>query len=341
MISAAFINGSYDYLRTTEINEFNKDIDISFQEACNQLNSFMALHAQYTTESDIMGDMPEEYKVVLEAEKRNLVSKVGETVIAIYNKFIELLEGFMDKLRSISFAKKSDIGKMEVLVKQHPDLKDKIICSFQKGELELNDIKTLKELDDAFEDILKLSKKANIKPGSMRDKWEKTKDKIDKIDKSKAVKIASATTGVITASVAVATFSQRVLSSKKNMNEDKQKMGQMKEKFLATIKELENDPDIPVDEKTGKCQTLLTAWRYVSSKHAAARNEELSHIEKLENSIAKFVDNFTNTNRFQKDVNYASQKVRNDQYDELQKKVREASEIARAQQLARDSVKNK
>lgn len=355
MISIDFVNGTQRrYMESAEdsvFSSFKNEIDDLYESTVSMIESYALTYEKYMIESEIMGELSEQDPNIITEGASDILTKIGETVISICKKFVDFIEGILDKLKSFSFSKKSDIAKMEVLVKKHPELKEKIIASFSKGELELSDIKTLKELDKAFEDIVNLSKKSDVKPGSLKDKWNKAMDKIDSIDKSKAVKVAAATTTVITAGVAITTLSTKILEAKKKNIDCRSAMSEYKEKLYSTIKDIQNDPNIPVDDKTGKAQTLLAAYRTLAQKHSAAANQDLRIIDRLENAIAKFADSLTDKfdanahKQFQNDVTQTVKNVKDkttkaaaDKLDDLRKSEEVKQKV---QQAYREASKGK
>lgn len=293
MISLEYVNGSIS-LETEEVCRPFESFMESYKNDINKMFAdFGILEERVTLESAIMGSVPESTMIVYESEKKNIFTKIGEMVVAIYKKFIEFIDSMIDKIKTYSFQKKSDLQKLEVLLKNHPDLKNEAIAAFNKGALDLQDVRSLKELDEAFDEIIKLSKKKDIDPKSLRGKWEKAKEKFEKDEKSwKIVKIAAATTAVISAAVAVKTLPAVLAKHKNNLEKDKQDSKAREAKVLETLKQNHED-DI---NDMGKQRLILEINRELHEKHTLVRKENLSVIEKLANGITKLIDKFDKDN---------------------------------------------
>ena len=105
-----------------------------------------------------MGYAPESMMVVYEAGKKNIFTKIGEMVIALYKKFVETIDNIIDKIKTNIFNKKSDLQKLDILMKKHPELKKEEEKTLQEalkdGIFDLRDIESLKKLDESFDEIL-------------------------------------------------------------------------------------------------------------------------------------------------------------------------------------------
>ncbi len=288
MINIDYINGAV----SLETDIINRSID-SFNESCkNDIDSMFAdfsiLEEKVMLESEIMGIIPEKMSIVYESEKKNIFTRVGEMIIAIYNKFVEVIDNIIDKIKTYTFKKKSDLQKLDILLKKHPDLKNEAIAAFNEGALDLSDVRSLKELDSTFDEILKLARKQDIDPKSLKGKWEKAKEKFDK-DSSKwgVVKVAGAVTTVLTAATVVKTFTDKCVTATNHAQKEKQSMREKKAEILERLKS-----EGAVTNDMGKWQTVLQIWRELNGKHLAVRNAEYSVLTRISNGIASFIDRF-------------------------------------------------
>jgi hypothetical protein len=286
MINIDYVNGSID-LETTNIFKPYE----SFMESCkNDINKMFAgfdmLSERVALESAIMDTIPESMVVVYESEKKNVFAKIGEMIVAIYNKFVEVIDKIIDVIKNHSFKKKSDLQKLDILLKKHPDLKDEVIVAFNDGALNLSDARNLKDLDSTFEEILKLAKKKDIDPKSLKGKWEKAKEKIGKVA-STTVKVAGGAATVITAVKALKTFNSDCARATNIAHDEKQKRAEQKAEILARLKD-----EGTIDDNTGIWRTMLEIWREMNNMHAKTHKDNLTFISKISNGISSFLDKF-------------------------------------------------
>lgn len=332
MINIDYVNGSI-CLETENIFRPYE----SFLESCeNDINKMFAdfemLEEKVTLESAIMGSVPESMMMVYESEKKGIFTRIGEMVVTLYNKFIEVIDKIIDTVKSYSFKKKSDLQKLDILLKKHPELKDEAIAAFNKGALDLSDVRSLKELDSTFDEILKMAKKKDIDPKSLRGKWEKAKEKFEKDEKAwGVVKVAAATTAVIGAAVALKTLPAKFAQANNDLQEEKQKMNEKKANILAELKAAGE-----VTDDTGRWQTMLLIWRELHGKHTTVRKNNLSVIERLSNGVAHFLDKFDNGagKRLQDDLKETKNKMDNAAKKAQEDAIQKVKDEAKARKAA-------
>ena len=295
MINIEYLNGSSTLEADLIYKPFESFMESSKTDINNLCSNFNMLQERVMLESSIMGSIPENMQMVYESEKKNFFERVGEMVVAIYKKFVEFIDKIIDKIKTYSFSKKSDLQKLETLLKHHPDLKDEAIVAFQEGALDFSDVRSLKELDSTFDEILKMARKKDIDPKTLRGKWEKAKEKFEKIDQSTVVKVAKATSVVIGAAVAIKTLPAVLANHKNRCDKDKQEARERQANVLDTLKHIQNeDGENVVTEDTGIGTLIVQMNRELNGYHGAVQGKNLSTVSKFVNAIAKFVDKFDN-----------------------------------------------
>lgn len=290
MINEEYVNDSV----CTEM-DFIKDYN-AFMESCdieidNMFADFNMLHEKVMLESEIMGTVPEDMMMVYEDGKKNIFTVIGETVIKIYNKIVELIDTAIDKIKSISFKKKTDIQKIQVYMKKNPSLANEAFDAFKSGALEVGDAKNLKEIDDAFDEILKLAKQQDVKPGTLKDKWEKAKKKFENADKSAIAKTVGVAGSVITLALAVKTFNSKCADATDNYNSHKAKVRKEKAEIYDRLKDAK-----VIKDDTGKWRTLLQIWREKNGLYNALNGKNLSLIDKMANGFTTILDRLDKNN---------------------------------------------
>ena len=292
MINIDYVNGSI-CLETENIFRPYE----AFMESCKtDINMMFAdfdiMEEKIALESEIMGSAPESIMMVYESEKKNIFTKIGEMIITLCQKFVEMIESVIEKFKSLAFGKKSDLQKLGILLKKYPELQGEVIGAFKKGALELSDVKSLKEIDSAFDEVLKMAKKKDVDPNTLRGKWEKAKEKFEKDEKSwGVVKVAAATTSVITAIVALKTLPSKIAESSDKLKESKKKRMEQKAAALEAIEKAKADiagPD--VNTNTGAWRLLLDIQRYRDGKYAELIKREGANMSTMFNWVASFLD---------------------------------------------------
>ena len=163
----------------------------------------------------------------------------------------------IDKVSGMSLAGKSEIIKAEKLIKRHPEFKDQIMEALQNGDIDLNDIKNVQELDEAATRIVQLGSEMKYDPNNKLDTmWAKAKAKYHKFKNTKnktkdflavagsAVTVAS---GALTLATTITLFKTRTEKEKLEL----QKLKDSNNEKNALIKKL-LDAMERVESKTDK-----------------------------------------------------------------------------------------
>jgi len=345
MISLGYVNDTYSFNMDLLCRPFE-----SYLEACmNDVNSALAEYNMEIARSNIFYDVfgeaaPEKDKKpspAMEQKKKNVFERIGETVIKLFKKFSEMIDKIISHFKEGSFARKSNIQKLELLLKEHPELKKEALGAFNEGALNMSDFKSLKELDAAFDEIVKMSKKEDVDPNSLKGKWEAAKKKIANSNNSWIISGAKAATIAIGAAVAIKTFGPSIAKAHNEFQKNKAEMADRNADFLKTLK----DENV-INNDTGIATTLLAIHKERMGYHAAVAKNTGTAIDKLEFAIASFIDKHTSKKskdayNARIDATIASHKKRKDNKEnsELEKKVRETEAVTKAQEETKYNVR--
>lgn len=301
MITMKYINGEYTLETDLVCAPFEAYFESCLDDFHTKYANFALISDKYLLEKSIMESVSNDSEIMYESEKKSFLETIGETLINLYNRFMEFIDNIIDNIKTYVFNKKTDLQKLDILLKKHPELKDEAVMAFKDGTFTLDDVKSLKELDVTFEEILKIAKKSNIDPDSLKGKWEKVKLKFEK-NREKIETTAKFTTCVISAAVALKTYTSRCSDAKLRSLESKTRMREYKQEAYRIL----SDESV-IDNNTGLGTTLLSIYRELMGKHAAARKENLQFIDILGNSIASFVDRLASdnmTSQLHRDLQY-------------------------------------
>lgn len=329
MISYAFVNGTSEDLLATSpyvsLQEFMVESEISIHES---ISEFMDKMTEYVEESAINGEENEEKRLLLEAEGDNIFAKIGEKVIELGKRVVEFIKSCIDKITNLSFKSKKDIDKLELLCKEYPNLKDEIICSFNKGELDVSSARSLRELEATYEELCKMSKNASVTPGSMQDKWNKAVEKFEKAEKSPILTVGKAIASGISVYFAIRTFRGESLKVKNNEQEYLKKASEMNDMMSRTINDLKNTQTPEgknyISDNMSKLEVTYRAQKYLAGEYTAAAGKSAKVIDKISNAIVSAVSKLSNENVVKDyhknlDTNIEIQKKREDEAKERRK----------------------
>jgi hypothetical protein len=277
------VNGSIDLETAHIFNEYNTFSNACDKEINSMFTEFEMLHEKVTLESEIMGTVPESMMMVYEDGKKNIFTTIGEMIIKLYNSIKNAIDGVVDWVKNITFKNKTDVQKAQMLMKKFPDLKDEIWGSFKSGALDLSDLKNMREMEDAFDDILKMYKK-NADPKSIAAKIEKAKKKFEN-----AADAAHKSTTIINAAKAIVLFVPACAGAIHEMKKYKDERKKSMEENIKLFKDQTKSGDVPEDAQHG-ARLMLQFRRYIDGKYSAMMKDTTNVFAKLSNRLADFVD---------------------------------------------------
>ena len=156
MISTAFVNCDAETV-------YSSDSGYMIVKECNEITESVmkAIHdyeshlEEYKFESSMTGIEDEDELLTLEAEGDNVFKKIGNGVMNLIKKLIDMIQGFIDKLRNRGFANKSDMDKIEVMCKKHPELKEQVIA--HASDFDFSQIRNIADMEENYNKIMKMS----------------------------------------------------------------------------------------------------------------------------------------------------------------------------------------
>lgn len=232
MISIAYVNGTSEPILSTDIffKSIN-EIESIYESVVSSYNEYDESLNKFAFESSVNGFEDLELLEVLEKEGDGIITKIGNAIINIFKSFINFLKGFKKSFSEKGFGNKSDIEKIEIMVKKHPALKEKILANAK--DLNLKDIQSLAELEKAMDEIMRMEN-----PKSIKEKVKKTKEKI-----AGGVAIAA---GTVTVAKAIQLFTDRhkdvenmvtsnMRNAQNNINNIQQEMDRLRREHNNTV----------------------------------------------------------------------------------------------------------
>lgn len=292
MISANYIStGREDAVYNDYLFTCEKFLDDTLNEFNTEYINYRTTVETALLESSIMGiEANSETMLIVEKAEKNIVQKFGDAIIAMGKKFIEFIENMIRKMKDSFFKFKSNEKKLAELIKKHPELgKEKVRDLCADGVLDLSDMKSLAELDDEFEKIVKAAKMAE-NPDAIDTQWEKAKKKClgNKYSEnglaSNVEKVAKTGAAVIGLALAIKTFGPKVAESNKKWAEMKADEQALNYRCAEAIKDEDSF------KSAGARGKVLAANRERIGLHMMAIGQQKTAISRIQDFYAKTLD---------------------------------------------------
>ena len=274
---------------------------LAYTESCTDIFSVDVPEVQNPNrerillEYEISGVKTPEYEAFMESENKGFFEKIGDKIIELFKKFVDMIDNAIEKIKGYSFKSKDYTQKMEVLIKKHPELKDEIIMACNKGALDLNDMKSIKEMDEAFDEVMKMAKNSSVDANSLKGKMDAAIKKFKSEDNKKwtVVKVAGATSGVITAYLACRTLREKITEADKNLRDTKSSIMRQQNEILNYIQEKEKQGTLTAEEKA-KMQAILSGNTSRLAEITRSKANMDSFIGKLYGNVSDFLEKHHN-----------------------------------------------
>ena len=200
----------YDYIHEFDLfDDVTRAINISESTCKELLNEYQLKCDELRLQSFFESDDD-----IFYAEgARQVVEGIGTAVEKMIDKVIEMIKKVADTFNEFIWNRKSDAQKMEIILKKHPNLANEIKFAWERGDLNIKDIKSLQDLMDGSYDLLDKLNKGKIEPSKAEEHFNKLVSKWQKYGKP-IVEIAAGVTTVITATKAISSLYPTLLKNK-------------------------------------------------------------------------------------------------------------------------------
>ena len=205
MISSSYINGSIANIKAYDpFNIFESDVDIILDTVNTAYLEYKEAISEYNLQVEFFEASDDNKKDNVSEAKTNFVDKLGKAIIEVGKKAIAFINNIIAKIQESTFGNKTDMEKVATLCRKNPGLSEDINKAFKEGNLQVADLKNIKELEDAYAECLRLARNENVDPNTIRGKWLKAKQKFGNMSESDIIKgIAAIGTVVSVASTGV------------------------------------------------------------------------------------------------------------------------------------------
>lgn len=252
MIRMDYINDTYTFESDDILRPYSKYLNSCLDDMEPVFSEYSLVCDKIDLELMMMESVSETTMIIYEDAKKSFLQSVGEKILELRDKFMEFVNNMIDKIKTFSFNHKSNEQKLQKLLKEHPEFKNDTLMAVREGALNLNNIKSFKELNDNFDEIIKMAKKGDIDPDSLKGKIEAAKEKHEKKLK-KAAEVAGAASAIITAGVALATICGKISNAKKitqEFGDSERKRDQEAYNAIYAIQDEQIKKTVKTDNKT-------------------------------------------------------------------------------------------
>lgn len=197
MISLNYINGlSMEIPAFDPFNVYESEVSDILDDIATAYESYKEAINEYNLSVEFFEAGDDAKKNNVAEKKTNFVDKIGDAVINIAKKAVAFINNIITKIQETMFAKKSDMQKVSALCKQNPGLADDINKAFASGDLKVADLKNVKELENAYNECIKLAKQENVDPNTIRGKWLNARKKFGNLSEDDIIKGVTTAAGL-------------------------------------------------------------------------------------------------------------------------------------------------
>ena len=188
-------------------------------ESKDTLNDLIKLE-NIIAEKEYFGESVDNEILVLEAEKKNIFTRIGETIINIFNSFIDLLKDTGNAIKDAltGARKKSTDEKFANAMRNDPKLAEDFLKGVMSGNIKAHDVKDMNKLLDEATKITNDLMKGTIDKKSFDEKIEGALEKFANIAKN-ITAIVGVVGAVSTVANAVHSY-DNLRNHKDNINRD-------------------------------------------------------------------------------------------------------------------------
>lgn len=241
MISVSFVNNT---IQPIKVNDSLIDIFNTVRESENSISLLVGDYIS-SMENNMLNEAVG-LDVITEdamAEKRKgIFDKIGEATMAVFKKIQDFIQKIVRAFKDLIYRLSPVEKKLDMVIKENPELANKVLAEIDSGNLSVMDLKNLNEVDKMYNDILEAAKRKEIDDKTLRGKFEKFKMKFDSIidSNSSTVKRVQNVAAVITAATVIITAKTALDKARKTSLDAGEASNKYFTNFRKTVAEMEN-----------------------------------------------------------------------------------------------------
>lgn len=286
-----------------------------YQEYIRSYNDLTVFIERGESEIDFLTQID----VLMESSgKESVLEKIGKFIIELFKKMHEFISKIFDVLTDMGIKNKSNLAKAEKMISRHPEFRNQIVEGLQYGSLDLSDLKSLKELDEAAANLTRLAIEGKESPDSIKGKWNRVVRKFKStISSEKFGNAVGNVTKVVTLASMIALFKTNIDKTKKELRDIENRKSDLEKIFKDLEKKDKDFKKFTDDQK----ELMKVIKEMIVTNHKITRDKINEAASKL-NEDRKTVDNVIT--KILNEINKGFDEHRSDtklQYNEIMKKL--------------------
>lgn len=205
-----------------------------------------------------------------ENAKEGFFAKIGKTVMALIEKVSNFFKTILEKIGQITGFIDTDKQKVEKMISEHPELKDKIIMSLENGSMTISDIA---KFEKDYLGLVELYKKSSIDENSFQAKVDKLIDEFN-TKGQKVILTVGTVTGIL---LLVPKMVEACSKAKKSFSD-----------INKALKAFQQDVEKNKINDPSKVRAILNAFTKAIGLETKEYHNRLNIYQRLANALRKF-----------------------------------------------------
>lgn len=241
MISVSFVNNT---IQPIKVNDSLIDIFNTVRESENSISLLVGDYIS-SMENNMLNEavgLDVITEDAMEEKRKGVFDKIGEATMAVFKKIQDFIQKIVRAFKDLIYRLSPVEKKLDMVIKENPELANKVLAEIDSGNLSVMDLKNLNEVDKMYNDILEAAKRKEIDDKTLRGKFEKFKMKFDSIidSNSSTVKRVQNVATVITAATVIITAKTALDKARKTSLDAGEASNKYFTNFRKTVAEMEN-----------------------------------------------------------------------------------------------------
>ena len=241
MISVSFVNNT---IQPIKVNDSLIDIFNTVRESENSISLLVGDYIS-SMENNMLNEavgLDVITEDAMEEKRKGVFDKIGEATMAVFKKIQDFIQKIVRAFKDLIYRLSPVEKKLDMVIKENPELANKVLAEIDSGNLSVMDLKNLNEVDKMYNDILEAAKRKEIDDKTLRGKFEKFKMKFDSIidSNSSTVKRVQNVAAVITAATVIITAKTALDKARKTSLDAGEASNKYFTNFRKTVAEMEN-----------------------------------------------------------------------------------------------------
>lgn len=171
---------------------------------------------QQRTDLQMFGIFTESKEEYYTESVTDAIRTIGQKIMDIIEHFKEMIDDLFRKWRENRWSKKDSDQKIRDIAKRDPKAADRVRIALNSGDLDMNTFKDLNDFFTRCDDVLKNIEDKQVDPKSLRGKWNKAKECLER--NQKTIAAIGTTLGVISTGAGIY-YSYKKYKSSEYQNE--------------------------------------------------------------------------------------------------------------------------